>query len=216
MRHLLLAGRISDMCNRATDGGFAAKTPLQSGAATTIATWERLSAVGSLQLSGMRPAANQTKVLACRSAIVNKYVNHFMKALTLIVISLLTSSFVMADIQAPPGSDFGPTRKLGRGVSNILFGPTELFDSMAAVNYSEGNSAAYGYGLVRGIGRSFARLGYGIYEVALFPFPTQKGTYKPPYKSDIPWINSGYSEFPPELGWESRYNYARDSQRSPW
>ena len=136
--------------------------------------------------------------------------------LTLLAVGMVVSGTALADIQAPPSSDFGPTRKLGRGVSNILFGPAELLDSMASVNYQEGNSAAFGYGLVRGIGRSFARLGYGLYEVVLFPFPTQKGTYKPPYKSNIPWINSGYAEFPPELGFETRYDYARDSQRTPW
>ncbi len=66
------------------------------------------------------------------------------------------------------------------------------------------------------VSRSFARLGYGVYETALFPFPTYKGSYRPPYKSDIPWIHCGYSEFPPELGFESRYNYVRDYQRSPY
>lgn len=129
---------------------------------------------------------------------------------------LLTGSLVLADIQAPPASDYGPTRKLGRGLANIAFGSSELLDSMASINYSEGNSAAFSYGLVRGIGRTFARLGYGVYEVLLFPFPTQKGGYYPPYRSDIPWIHSGYQEFPPELGFETRYQYVRDYQRSPW
>lgn len=138
------------------------------------------------------------------------------KLLSLVAVGAVVAGTALADIQAPPASDYGPTRKLGRGISNILFGPAELLDSMAAVNYEEGNSAAFGYGLVRGIGRSFARLGYGIYEVVLFPFPTQKGTYKPPYKSNIPWINSGYAEYPPELGFETRYDYVRDSQRTPW
>lgn len=136
-------------------------------------------------------------------------------ALTLLA-TVLVASIASADIQQPPASDYGPTRKLGRGISNIAFGSTELLDSIAAVNYDEGNSAAWSYGLVRGIGRTFARLGYGIYEVALFPCPTHKGTYYPPYKSDIPWINSGYQEFPPELGFDTRYNYVRDYQRTPW
>lgn len=122
----------------------------------------------------------------------------------------------MADIQAPPGSDYGPTRKFGRAISNIAFGASEIIDSITAVNYSEGNSAAWSYGLVRGLGRTLARLGYGVYELVLFPFPTQKGTYKPPYKSDIPWIHSGYPEFPPELGWETRYDYVRENQRTPY
>lgn len=140
----------------------------------------------------------------------------FLSVLGLAVAVVLTASVAYADIQSPPAADYGPTRKLGRGLSNILWGSTEIFDSMAAVNYQDGNSAAFGYGLVRGVGRFFARLGYGIYEVALFPFPTQHGTYYPPYKSDIPWIHSGYAEFPPELGWETRYNYSRQSLRTPF
>jgi putative exosortase-associated protein (TIGR04073 family) len=135
-------------------------------------------------------------------------------AFLLVVVAIATSAY--ADIQQPPASDFGPTRKLGRGISNIAFGYTEVLDSMAMVNFDEGNSAAFGYGLVRGIGRSFARLGYGVYEVVTFPCPTVRGSYRPPYRSDIPWINSGYTEFPPELGFETRYNYVRDSLRTPW
>lgn len=139
-----------------------------------------------------------------------------MKLPVLIAASLLVgASLAMADIQAPPSSEYGPTRKLGRGLSNIAFGSTEVLDSWAAVNFSDGNSAAWSYGLVRGVGRMFARLGYGVYETVLFPFPTYKGTYRQPYRSEIPWLKSGYSEFPPELGFETRYNYVRDYQRSP-
>jgi len=128
----------------------------------------------------------------------------------------VTASIALADIQQPPASDYGPTRKLGRGLGNIAYGPTEILDSIFAVNYAEGNSAAWSYGLVRGVGRTFARLGYGVYEVATFPFPTVRGSYRPPYRSDIPWINSGYQEFPPELGFDTRYSYVRDYQRSPF
>jgi putative exosortase-associated protein (TIGR04073 family) len=115
----------------------------------------------------------------------------------------------LADIQAPPASDFGPTRKLARGIGNLAYGVTEIPFQWSLINDLEGNSAAWSYGLVRGTGRVLARLGFGIYEVALFPFPTTRGTYEPPYRSDIPWINSGYAEFPPELGFETRYDYAR-------
>lgn len=138
-----------------------------------------------------------------------------MKAFATLLITLAVVLTAQADIQAPPASDQGPTRKLGRGISNIAFGITEIPDAIFSVNYDEGNSAAWSYGVVRGVGRFFARLGYGVYEVALFPFPTQRGTYYPPYRSDIPWINSGYQEFPPELGWNTRYNYVRDYQRDP-
>lgn len=132
-----------------------------------------------------------------------------MKAILCSLLSFALCATALADIQAPPASDFGPTRKLGRGLGNIAFGITEIPYQWAVVNDMEGNAAALSYGLVRGTGRVFARLGYGLYEVALFPFPTHKGGYTPPYRSDIPWINSGYSEFPPELGFETRYNYVR-------
>lgn len=142
-----------------------------------------------------------------------------MRFLSLLFIFVFTFvlgvAVVCADIQAPPASEYGPTRKLGRGLSNILFGYTELPIAMQEVNYTEGNSAAFGYGVVRGVGRSLARLGYGVYEVLLFPIPTNNGRYTPPYKSEIPWLSRGYSEFPPELGFESRYNYVRFYGRSP-
>jgi putative exosortase-associated protein (TIGR04073 family) len=138
-----------------------------------------------------------------------------MKTLLTSAALLVTAALACADIQQPPSSDFGPTRKLGRGIGNICFGITELPTSMASVNYFEGNSAAFSYGIVRGLGRTFARLGYGVYDTLLFPFPTVKGTYAPPYRSNVQWIHRGYSEFPPELGFESRYPYVRNDQRDP-
>jgi len=128
---------------------------------------------------------------------------------------LFVASVAFADIQQPPASDYGPTRKLGRGVANLVWGITEVPYTISEVNYYEGNSAAWSYGLTRGIGRWFARMGYGIYEIVLFPFPTHNGKYTPPYQSNIPWINSGYSEFPPELGFETRYQYSRTYPNNP-
>ena len=138
-----------------------------------------------------------------------------MKALLPAIALLLSATLAHADIQQPPSSEWGPTRKLGRGLGNIAYGITELPDSMMSVNYFEGNSAAFSYGIVRGIGRVFARLGYGLYDTLLFPFPTYKGTYAPPYRSNVQWIWSGYSEFPPELLFETRYPYVRDDQQDP-
>lgn len=106
-------------------------------------------------------------------------------------------------------NDQGPTRKLGRGLSNILFGATEITNSMCLINEREGNSAAASYGVVKGFGRFFARFGFGVYELFTFPFPTTHGTYAAPYRSEIPWIHGGYEEFPPELGFDSRYRYTR-------
>lgn len=138
-----------------------------------------------------------------------------MKAALSVLLTLLLAGAAIADIQAPPSSDQGPTRKLGRGLGNIAYGITELPDSIVSINYLDGNSAAFSYGVVRGVGRTLARLGYGLYDALLFPWPTYKGTYAPPYRSDITWIHSGYAEFPPELGFESRYPYVRNNMQDP-
>jgi putative exosortase-associated protein (TIGR04073 family) len=128
--------------------------------------------------------------------------------LSLSLVSLLTAS-AFADIQDPPMNDFGPTRKLGRAVSNILFGFTEVPSTVAKINAREGNAAAASYGVVKGVGRVFYRLHKGIYELFTFPFPTHLGSYRPPYKSNVPWIHGGFEEFPPELGFETKYRYSR-------
>ena len=112
-----------------------------------------------------------------------------------------------ADIQDPPMNDYGPTRKLGRGLSNILYGVTEFPTSIAMIQSREGNSAACSYGIVKGIGRTLFRTGAGVYELFTFPFPTYRASFRPPYRSNVPWIHGGYAEFPPELGWESKKTY---------
>ncbi len=115
---------------------------------------------------------------------------------------------IHADIQAPPSSEQGPTRKLGRGVSNLLIAVTDWQKTIATVNEEEGNSAI-AYGFLKGGGRFFTRVGTGLFDIATFPFPLNKGKYTPLLHDEIPWIHSGYSEFPPELGWETRWTYVR-------
>ena len=125
-----------------------------------------------------------------------------------IVAVLIPTAF--ADIQDPPANDYGPTRKLGRGLSNFFLAPAEITVSVATVNTHEGNSAAAGYGVVRGVWRSAARHGAGLLEILTWPFPAWHESYYPILPSDIPYIHAGYAEFPPELGNESRYDYVRD------
>jgi putative exosortase-associated protein (TIGR04073 family) len=133
-----------------------------------------------------------------------------MKILPSIAVFSLLSLAALADIQDPPMNDQGPTRKLGRGIANIAFGVTEITASACELNEREGNSAAFSYGVIKGTGRFLARLGFGVYEVFTFPFPTYHGSYMAPYKSNVPWIHGGYEEFPPELGFNSRYRYSRE------
>ena len=136
-----------------------------------------------------------------------------MKNLLLCSLLLLTAAACYADIQDPPANDQGPTRKLGRALANIdpLGALTEFPNTIAEINQREGNSAAMTYGVVKGIGRVFFRFGAGWYEFVTFPFPTYKGSYRPFYRSNIPWIHGGYEEFPPELGWKSRFDYVQEN-----
>ncbi|MEY2528961.1 MAG: hypothetical protein QOJ05_1051 [Verrucomicrobiota bacterium] len=124
-----------------------------------------------------------------------------------LILGLATVAF--ADIQDPPSNNYGPTRKLGRGISNVVFGIAELPATIAKINEREGNSAAAGYGVVRGVGRSYMRIHAGLFEIFSFPFPVNRGTYYPILRPSIPYIQAGYDEFPPELGNESKYPYVR-------
>lgn len=118
------------------------------------------------------------------------------------------ATLALADIQDPPGNDYGPTRKLGRGLSNIFFCLTEFTYTQEYIQETEGDNAL-GYGFVKGVGRVLFRAGAGWAELLTFPYPTYRGSYKPYYVSDIPWIHGGYSEFAPELGYETKYRYSR-------
>ena len=132
------------------------------------------------------------------------------KQLFLAVVTFALNTAALADIQDPPGNDYGPTRKLGRGLANFLFASTELPHSICETNKTEGNAAAASYGVVRGFGRSTARHFTGLFEIFTFAAPTHRNSYRPVLPNDVPWIHGGYPEFPPELGFESKHTYCRD------
>jgi putative exosortase-associated protein (TIGR04073 family) len=129
-------------------------------------------------------------------------------ALAALFIALTGSSF--ADIQDPPANDYGPTRKLGRGLSNFFLAPAEITVTITKINTDEGNAAAAGYGVVRGVGRSATRHIAGLIEIFTFPFAMWRESYYPLLPDDTRYIHAGYSEFPPELGNETKYPYVRD------
>ena len=132
------------------------------------------------------------------------------KQLLLASVALVFATTALADIQDPPSKDYGPTRKLGRGLGNFFFATAEVPVTIAKINKQEGNAAATSYGIVKGIGRSTERHFAGLFEILLFPFPVWRDSYRPVLPSEIPYIHGGYSEFPPELGFESKYPYCRD------
>lgn len=124
------------------------------------------------------------------------------------------SSIVVADIQAPPGSTYTSSRKLGRALSNIMYGFMEIPEQIVRKQDQFGRKAS-SYGTVDGTSRALRRLGYGFYELFTFTCPTYRGTFKPPYErcgedNRIQMnVQDGLSEFPPELGFETYYSYSR-------
>ena len=119
------------------------------------------------------------------------------------------SNRLFADIQDPPMLKHGALRKLGRGLANITCGVTEVYTSMDQANEDDGNAAFLTSGLVRGVARTLTRFGAGVFDVVTFPFPLAKGSFAPVLKQPIPWVQGGYEEFPPELGFETRFDYCR-------
>ena len=132
------------------------------------------------------------------------------KQLFVAVVAFALTPAALADIQDPPGNDYGPTRKLGRGIGNFLFASAELPHSICEINKTEGNAAAASYGVVRGLGRSTARHFTGLYETLTFATPTHQNSYRPVLPNNVSRFHAGYSEFPPELGFESKHTYCRD------
>lgn len=135
------------------------------------------------------------------------------------IISLLMAGVVgtaCADIQAPPSSEYTPSRKLGRAIANIIYSVDEI--PMRIIHWQgyEGDNAAYSVGVIDGFTRMITRMTYGVYELATFWAPTFKCTYRPPYMG---WCGSGgmreynptngYFEFPLEIGYQSKYSYTR-------
>ncbi len=139
-----------------------------------------------------------------------------MKKLVVIATALVSlSGIAAADIQAPPGSTYTATRKLGRAVGNILYGFMEIPEQMVRKTDSYGRKAGWSYGAVDGTSRALKRLGYGFYELVTFTCPTYRGTFKPPYErcgedNRIEMnVHDGLSEFPPELGFETHFRHSR-------
>lgn len=121
----------------------------------------------------------------------------------------LLAAPAMADIQNPPLDSYTPVTKLGRGIGNVVFGITELPDTMIREQRIHGTKAAWSVGLANGTWRTVKRVGYGVVETVTFPVPTFKGTYRQPYKRGEIYPTSGLKEFSPELGFKSGTTYSR-------
>lgn len=137
------------------------------------------------------------------------------KLLVFTVASLALTMAAPADIQNPPGAQYTPTRKLGRALSNILYGFVEVPEQIVRKTGKYGRKGGWSWGVTEGFKRSGQRLGYGFLELITFPFPTNSGTFRPMYRqcgrdNRIEMNHTqGLSEFPPELGFETYFRHNR-------
>jgi putative exosortase-associated protein (TIGR04073 family) len=133
-----------------------------------------------------------------------------MKKVCLILATLAVAASTMADIQAPPGSRWNPVSKFSRGLANIVYGVTEIPSQWVRSNHQEGSSEGFAGGIIHGTHKSVIRVAWGLYDVVTFPRPTYKGGYLAPYRTKQA-MNPlmGYSDYPPELGFNSGYRTTR-------
>jgi putative exosortase-associated protein (TIGR04073 family) len=70
----------------------------------------------------------------------------------------------------------GPEQKLGRGLNN-LYEPIRLADMQRSIEQAtvyDPSTTTSTTGVVRGLGKTFARFGVGLYEIVTAPFPNHK------------------------------------------
>jgi putative exosortase-associated protein (TIGR04073 family) len=79
---------------------------------------------------------------------------------------------------ATPGYAQDATKKLGRGLVNILTGWVELPKNIYETSVESNPLAGLTIGLAKGLGMTVVRTGAGIYETVTFPFPLPQ-EYKP-------------------------------------
>ena len=111
------------------------------------------------------------------------------RILALALLIAATSLTVRADISMPVRDSFYD--KMGRGIADIAFSPSEMLDSQYGMIDTEGNTVAFCKGfLVQGISRMVMDVGEGIFEITTAPIPTQPcWSYRtnklPPYDSMV-------------------------------
>src|SRR5438094_9733542 len=102
-----------------------------------------------------------------------------MKSLAVFSLVVGLAGICLGDIQDPPANDYEPTRKLGRGFSNFLWASPEIIVNINKVNKEEGNNAAFGYGVVRGVGRSASRHVARLISTLTWTFPLSRDRHCP-------------------------------------
>ena len=91
---------------------------------------------------------------------------------SIIAVLMLAAGTVEASALADYGK--GSTRKLGRGVANIIGAPLELIRTPYYVERDDGGFASITVGIVQGVGAAVVRELAGIVETVTFPIPVPK------------------------------------------
>ena len=97
---------------------------------------------------------------------------------TIARLSLVVIAIVVILNMATPSYAQDATKKLGRGLVNILTGWIELPKNIYETSVESNPLAGITIGLAKGLGMTVVRTGAGVYETATFPFPLPQ-EYKP-------------------------------------
>lgn len=113
-----------------------------------------------------------------------------MKRILVLALLLATPQIAArADISMPVQDSFYD--KLGRGIANVAFSPSEMLDSHYGMIDTEGTTVAFSKGfLVQGVSRMVMDIGHGVFDIITSPFPTQdyysyRSMKTPPYDSMV-------------------------------
>ena len=95
------------------------------------------------------------------------------------LVFLCTAGAAWAGIERTP-NDVAETnrgaaasKKLGRGLANVLGGWLELPKGIQSVGDESGFLAGLTWGPIYGIGNALVRTGAGVYDIATFPMPSE-------------------------------------------
>jgi len=110
----------------------------------------------------------------------------------LALVGLVNAGVAAADQPARRYFD-GTTRKLGRGVANILTAPLELVREPYLIGQDDGMLAGVTVGLVRGVGSTVIREAAGIIETVTFPIPIPKN-FQPLLTPEFIFANGDWAE----------------------
>ena len=106
------------------------------------------------------------------------------------LVSVLLPTVVAAD-EGTTGYLEGSTRKLGRGICNMVTAPLELIRTPHLVTQQEGGLAGATVGMIQGVGAVVIRELAGAIEIASFFLPFPNG-FNPILKPEFVYANGDW------------------------